>query len=420
LQFAANYFAGGTGAIALNGGTLYLNGVGTGTTISCAGTNTLEAANQPYAGFNLQGSGLLNVTLNNPGVFSPSGDWSGFSGTLYFTTGNWLRELNTVTFGSSNAVWNLGPAGGLFNKYGGSTIYLGAVFGGSAAGLGAASNGTTNQNSPTIYVVGGINTNSIFNGTIYDGNGVGTILIFNGPGSLALTGTNTFSGGTTVNAGTLYVNNAGGSGTGFGSVSINPGGTLGGNGIIGGQVSLAAGATLAPGSNGSGTLTITNDLGLNNASILQFQLGTNSDKVVVTGDLTLGGTLNLSNGGGFGPGTYTLFTYGGGLSVGTLVIGTTPATYTYTIDTSNQGLVNLVVSLPQFGGISANASGIVLSGSGGTSNETYYLLASTNLTLPLNRWARVATNQFDANGNFIFTNAFGTNSPQSFYRLQMP
>jgi len=380
----------------------------------------LAAANQPYAGFNLQGAGLLNVTLNNPGVFSPGGDWSGFSGTLYFTTGNWLRELNTVTFGSSNAIWNLGPAGGLYNKYGGSTIYLGAVFGGSAAGLGAASNGTTNQNSPTTYVVGGINTNSIFNGTIYDGNGVGTILIFNGPGSLTLTGNNTFGGGTTVNGGTLLVNNTAGSGTGSGPVSINPGGALGGNGTIGGQVSFAAGATLVPGTNGSGTLTITNDLGLNNASVLQFQLGATSSKVAVTGDLTLGGTLNISSAGGFGPGTYTLFTYGGTLSVGTLVIGATPATYTYTIDTSNQGLVNLVVSLPQFGGISANASGIVLSGSGGATNGTYYLLASTNLALPLIRWPRVATNQFDANGNFIFTNAFGTNSPQSFYRLQMP
>jgi hypothetical protein len=61
-----------------------------------------------------------------------------------------------------------------------------------------------------------------------------------------------------------------------------------------------------------------------------------------------------------------------------------------------------------------------LSGSGGTTNGTYYLLASTNIALPLNRWSRVATNHFDAKGNFIFTNAFGTNSPQSFYRLQMP
>jgi len=420
LQFVNNYFAGGTGAINLNGGTLYLNGVGTGTTISCAGTNTLEAANQPYAGFNLQGSGLLNVTLNSPGVFSPSGDWSGFSGTLYFTTGNWLRELNTVSFGSSNAVWNLGPSGGLYNKYGGSTISLGAVFGGSSAGLGAASNGTTNQNSPTTYVIGGVNTNSIFNGTIYDGNGVGTILIFNGPGSLALTGNNTFSGGTTVNGGTLLVNNTAGSGTGSGSVSINPGGALGGNGTIGGQVSFAAGATLTPGSNGIGMLTITNNLGLNNASILQFDVGTNSDQVAVTGDLTLGGTLNVNAAAGFGPGTYTLFTYGGTLSVGTVTLGTAPASYGYRIDTSVQGAVNLIVTLPQFGSIKAASNGMVISGSGGPASANYYLLSSTNLALPLANWTRVATNQFDANGNFIFTNTLATNTLQKFFRLQLP
>ena len=420
LQFINNYFAGGTGAINLNGGTLYLNGVGTGTTISCAGTNTLEAANQPYAGFNLQGSGFLNVTLNNPGVFSPGGDWSGFSGTLYFTTGNWLRELNTVTFGSSNAVWNLGPAGGLYNKYGGTTIYLGAVFGGSAAGLGAASNGTTNQNSPTTYVIGGVNTNSIFSGTIYDGNGVGTILIFYGPGSLALAGNNTFSGTTTVNGGTLLVNNTVGSGTGSGSVSINSGGALGGNGTIGGQVSFAAGATLVPGNNGAGTLTITNDLGLNNASILQFQLGATSSKVAVTGDLTLGGILNISAATGFGPGSYTLFTYGGTLSVGTITLGTVPAGYGYTIDTSVQGAVNLIVTLPQFGNIKATSNGMVISGSGGPANANYYLLSSTNLGLPLANWIRLATNQFDANGGFIFTNAFTTNTPQKFFRLQIP
>ena len=150
----------------------------------------------------------------------------------------------------------------------------------------------------------------------------------------------------------------------FRSVSIGTGATLGGNGAVGGQVSLAAGATLAPGSNGSGTLTIANDLGLNNASILQFQLGTSSDQVSVTGDLTLGGTLNISAAAGFGPGTYTLFTYGGTLSVGSLTIGTVPAGYTCTIDTSTQGAAKLIVSLPQFGfgGIRAYASAVVLSG----------------------------------------------------------
>ena len=419
LEFENNYYAGGVGPVTLNGGTLYLNNVGTGTTITCAGTNTLQTYGQPYSGFNLLGSGWLNLNIGGGGVFSPYGDWSGFSGTLYFTTGNWIRELNTATFGSSNAVWNFGSAGGLYNKYGGATIYLGALFGGSAVGLGGANNSNTNYNSPTTFVIGGINTNSIFNGTVSDGAGVSTSLIFAGPGSLTLTGNDPFSGGTTVNAGTLFVNNTAGSGTGLGVVSVNPGATLGGTGTIGGQVSFAAGATLAPGSSGPGTLTMTNDLGLNNASVLQFQLGANSDRVSVTGDLTLGGTLNISNSGGFGPGTYTLFNYGGALSVGTLTLGTTPADYTYTIDTSVQGQVNLIASLPRIGNILATPNGLVMSGSGGVTNGSYYLLTSTNIAKPLSNWTRLLTNQFDDNGNFNFTNAIGTNA-QSFYRLQVP
>ena len=291
------------------------------------------------------------------------------------------------------------------------------MFGGAGAGLSGA---TTATASLTTYVIGGVNANSVFSGTIADGGAAATALVFNGPGSLTLTGSNAFSGGTTVNGGTLLINNPVGSGTGAGVVSVNPGATLGGNGTIGGQVSLAAGATLAPGSNGAGTLTITNDLGLNNASILQFQLGTTSGQVAVSGDLTLGGTLNLTSTGGFGPGSHPLFTYAGALSIGTLGIGAAPIGYTYSIDTSTQGQVNLIVSLPQFGGVRAMPGGLVLSGSGGMPGSNYYVLGSTNLALPPAGWVRLLTNQFDGGGNFSFTNGYGTNGPQQFYRLQLP
>ena len=415
LQLITNLFAGGFGPINLAGGTLILNGVGTGATITSTGTSSLITYGQPYATFNLQGSGQLTVTLGGGGTFSPSGDWSGFSGTINFTTGNWLRELNTTAFGSAAAVWNFGVDGGINNKYGGATVSFGALFGGPATALAGSSTAPAN---PTIYMVGGVNTNSVFNGTISDGASP-TSLVFNGPGSLTLTGNNTFSGNTTVNDGALIINSPIGSGTGSGSVTINSGATLGGNGTIGGQVSMAAGATLVPGSNGSGILTITNDLGLNNGSILQFQLGATSSQAFVTGDLTLGGTLNFSAAAGFGPGTYTLFNYGGSLSVGTLSLGTKPAGYNYTIDTSVLGQVNLVVSGPQFGKILTTANGLVLSGSGGPTNGTYYLLSSTNLTSPLTGWTRLSTNQFDANGNFNITNSLNKNFRQDFFRLQI-
>ena len=107
--------------------------------------------------------------------------------------------------------------------------------------------------------------------------------------------------------------------------------------------------TLAPG-NSPGTLTISNNLVLNGGAVLQYELGVVSDRTVMSGNLTLGGTLNVTDSsGGFTNGTYTLLTYGGTLTTnGTptiLTIGSTPdATKTYTIDIATFHQVNLVVS----------------------------------------------------------------------------
>jgi PKD repeat protein len=74
-------------------------------------------------------------------------------------------------------------------------------------------------------------------------------------------------------------------------------------------------------------------------------LGINSDLTVVSGNLTLGGTLNVTDAGGFTNGTYTLFTYGGALTYNGVTMGATPNTnFTYTIDTNTAGLVNLEVT----------------------------------------------------------------------------
>ena len=58
-------------------------------------------------------------------------------------------------------------------------------------------------------------------------------------------------------------------------------------------------------------------------------------------------------------------------------------------------------------------------GSGGVNGWPYYLLASTNLALPPAQWTRIATNQFDTSGNFIFTNPLNPGSLQMFYLLQL-
>src|SRR5262249_40244482 len=111
----------------------------------------------------------------------------------------------------------------------------------------------------------------------------------NGPGVLVLTGNNTYSGTTTVNAGTLLVNNTAGSGTGSGNVAVNPGAILGGSGTVGDggawTVTVSAGAVVRPGGSITGTDPLTvNSSGTVNSiavtfapgSILQVNVGTST------------------------------------------------------------------------------------------------------------------------------------------------
>ncbi len=178
-----------------------------------------------------------------------------------------------------------------------------------------------------------------------------------------------------------------------------------------------------------GVLTDSSSLTLPASTRQNFSLGTNSSAIAVTGNLTLGSTLNIASAGGFTAGNYTLFTYTGTLS-GQSVLGATPTGfegYTYELNTSTAGEVMLVVSpppppAPGFGTASfvSSSGGLVLSGAGGVKNGTYHVLASTNVALPLKQWTPIATNQFNSSGNFIFTNAVQTNVPQRFFLLQIP
>jgi polygalacturonase len=94
------------------------------------------------------------------------------------------------------------------------------------------------------------------------------------------------------------------------------------------------------------TLTVNNDLILGGASTLNFGVGSNAMDIAVTGNLTLGGTLNVADAGGLTTGTYALFTYSGALGGGGLSIAMAPAGHNYAISTNTPGQVNLVVTPP--------------------------------------------------------------------------
>jgi autotransporter-associated beta strand protein len=126
-------------------------------------------------------------------------------------------------------------------------------------------------------------------------------LIKTGQGTMRLGISSTYALGTTVSNGTLFVDNASGSGTGSGGVAVYDG-TLGGTGIIGGPVTTFSGGTLAPGStNAIGTLTLNSAPTFNGTNFMQIDRNGGSrqaDKIVLTaGTLTYGGTLVVSNSG---------------------------------------------------------------------------------------------------------------------------
>lgn len=207
--------------------------------------------------------------------------------------------------------------------------------------------------------------------------------------SIAMTGGGTSSGTITVPVGSslslgnftlaagAVLNNSGTVSFDGAVTSANPlsvTGTIAGSGSLTISEMTITSGTLSPG-NSPGTLTINGALSLTPATVLEFDLGTASDKVVVTGNgsksVVLDGTLNITAGAGFGIGSYTLFDYAG-LGAGAvdngITFGTMPAGYQYYVEV-NEGqrkvllhVVNTLPSLPawklaQLGNVNAPDSG---------------------------------------------------------------
>ena len=84
------------------------------------------------------------------------------------------------------------------------------------------------------------------------------------------------------------------------------------------------------------------------------------------------------------------------------------------------GLASAVPS-PEFVAVTlSGVNGLIFDGSNGAPDWTYRVLVSTNLALPASQWLPIATNAFDANGNFHFTDSVAPGSPQQFYLLESP
>lgn len=74
---------------------------------------------------------------------------------------------------------------------------------------------------------------------------------------------------------------------------------------------------------------------------------------------------------------------------------------------------------PRFTQVFTSPSGLVFRGTNGTVNGAFDLIASTSLATPVEQWGDVASDNFDANGNFELTNPIPTGVSQQYYRLRI-
>jgi alpha-galactosidase len=373
---------GSVGVVNLNGGMILCSKVGTATANSQAGLNGISAA------FNFNG-GTLKINSSTPPFFQGS-------------TIAPVIPISAVV------------------KSGGAII---------------DSNGKTN-----IFAEPLLHDDAL--GSALDGG-----LTKNGLGSLILVSNVSCTGSTTVNAGILALSNSvalnstpviavaagamlDASGRGDATLSLIGGQKLTGNGNVKGNVVIGGGATFAPG-NSIGTMTFANNLMLNGGSTTVIEINKSAspsnDVAQISGNLFYGGTLVITN---FGT---NMFSAGDSFKLFNATIyngmftNITPAIPAVNLAWNTNGLTNGILSIisaptptPRFRAMNMNGNNFVFNGTNGVPKWAYYVLASTNLILPIDQWQHVATNFFDGAGNFNFTNSLDQNASQEFYLLQLP
>ncbi len=294
----------GNGTLTNSGGGIVIFSDGTPTADNGTFTNTGGAVSGGGGGlivFNAGTAGDATFT-NNGGAVSGA-----FPGETLFNPGD---------AGDATLIAN----GGLGGGDGGLIVFssAGGVSTGGTARVEVFGNGNldiSQQSAPGLttgsiegdglvflgannLTVGTNNLSTTFSGLVQDGGisrRTGGSLTKTGNGKLSLTNANTYTGATTVNAGSLLVKNRTGSGTGTGAVQVNAG-TLGGTGKINGAVTVgtgtSSGAILLAGNSATspGTLTINNTLTFNSLSTYKCVL--NRTRAKASEAAALGVTIN--------------------------------------------------------------------------------------------------------------------------------
>ncbi len=192
-----------------------------------ADTITTDAAVRADIASVLQGSNGLVKMGEGTLVLSGNNDLRGrvlvSEGTTVLTNGGSIHDTNAVSVSTSATVTVA------------SSETIGSLAGGGSVNL------LSNQ-----LTTGGNNSSTTFSGGI---SGSGS-LVKNGSGAMTLSGSNSYSGPTSVNGGRLVVTGSANNSV----VTVGSGATLSGSGSVGGIV-LNVGSTISPG-NSPGTFTV--------------------------------------------------------------------------------------------------------------------------------------------------------------------
>src|SRR5438034_958433 len=265
----------------------------------------------------------------------------GEGGSIQFATASTGGTARVEVFGHGNLDISVHDAPGLTT--------------GSIKGDGAVFLGANN------LTVGTNNLSTTFSGVMQDGGtngGIGGWLTKAGRAKRSLTNANTYTGGTTIQAGSLLVKNRTGSATGTGAVQVNTG-TLGGTGTIAGAVTVgtgtSSGATLLAGNSTTspGTLTVNNTLTFNSLSTYQCVLNRTRGKASTLTALGVTITSNVP---------FTFVDTG----TGTLATGTV---FTVINNTSANPIFGTFSNLSDGSIFTSNGTNFQVSYKGGTGND---------------------------------------------------
>ncbi len=334
----------GSGAVTIdcpiNAGTVVLSGNNTFTGAVTVNSGALRITNSGALGSTFS---TKNIILTNAAAGNPQLRLDGSGGALDLPAGFIFKIANA--------------AGAIFNDAGDNILRGNIVLtsGGNAEGrvstvagsLRLAGTITNDTAAARTFVIGGATGTGQVEGIISDGTLTGETIALRKieNGTWTLTGTNTYTGATTLNAGTLRIN-APGSLHASSTVTVNAA-TLGGDGSIGGSVIVNASGRVAPGSTtgSAGTLAIGGGLNISamtsGTGKLVFELGapTAADRVTVGGTFTFGtGTLGIDD-----------FTF-------TALSGLTAGTYKLITATSISGTLDATKLTGTLGGFNATLS----------------------------------------------------------------